>query len=167
MVRLDRGPNGPLYDDFIAAYKKYPKLDNIMEKIRAKPTNEDDSFLFLAGYPFHIANGLLYNRRVDGIFAMCIPHGMVGTILVTEHDEQHHYGRDRMLYELQNLAINNKTTMVKRYIKHCPSCAVNSTDYSMPPRDYQPIRPEDPLPMRVISLDFITKLPVISAEDSP
>jgi hypothetical protein len=116
---------------FVAAYRKDPKLAAIIAKIRkptkikakpakpakrgAKPTNEDVDILFRAGYPFHIAkkNGLLYNHRIDGTYTFCIPHGMVGTILATAYDANHHYGRDCMIYELRDLPIHVKTHQVK------------------------------------------------------
>jgi hypothetical protein len=173
--------------EFVAAYRKDPKLAAIMDEIRkptkkpakptnrrdqrAEPTNEDIGILFRASYPFHIAkkNGLLYHRRIDGTYALCIPRGMVGTILATAYDESHYYGRDRMLYELRYLAIHCKTHQVKQHINHYLSCRVNANDYSMPPGVYQPILPNaaNALPMRVINLDFIVKLPVISAQNSP
>jgi hypothetical protein len=100
-------------------------------------------------------NGLLYNHGIDGIYTLCSLREMVGTMLAMVHDENYHYGYDHIIYKLLDLAIHDKTYQVKQYIKHYPSCTVNINDYSILPGNYQSIRPNNALLIRVISLDLM------------
>ncbi len=88
---------------------------------------------------------------------------MIKTVLESAYDEKHHFGRERMLYDLRGLVIYKKTYEVKRYIKYYPSYGINSTLREALYGDYQPIRLGDVLLIRVIAIDFITKLPVVKA----
>ena len=68
-------------------------------------------------------DGLLYNIRADGIRALCVPRGEVlKRVLVATYDEKHHFGEERMLYDLRGLSISNKTYVVKSYVKYCLVC---------------------------------------------
>ncbi|KAK3943240.1 hypothetical protein QBC46DRAFT_254595, partial [Diplogelasinospora grovesii] len=51
--------------------------------------------------PFIINNGLLYNIRADKTKSLYIPHVKVKLILKAAHDVKHHFGRDKMLYNLR------------------------------------------------------------------
>lgn len=153
-----------LKEDFVKAYKTDKKYDHIIGEIMRRPTSEsteDGGIIFRAGYPFVIADKLLYNVSADGSRTLCVPHAMIKTVLDLAHDEKHHFGRDRMLYDLRGLSIHNKTRQVKMYIRHCNSCNTCGTSNQPPNGDYQPIRPSDTLPMRVIAMDFITGLPAV------
>ena len=73
------------------------------------------------GLLFVIIDGLLYNIRANSIYMLYIPHGKVlKRILAATYDEKHHFGEERILYDLQGLSISNKTYIVKSYVKHCP-----------------------------------------------
>ena len=129
---------------------------------------EDSALLRRPGLPFVMIDGLLYNIRADGTRALCVPRGEVlKRVLAATHDEKHHFGEERMLYDLRGLSISNKTHVVKSYVKHCPVCQLNATDRQPPIGNYQPVRPSDTLPMRVIAIDFIVGLPAVKAVGTP
>lgn len=119
------------------------------------------------GLPFVMIDGLLYNIRPDGTRALCIPRGMIKQVLSLVHDAKHHFGPERMLYDLRGVSMTNKTYEVKKFTRYCPQCNLNTTDRRPPIGDYQPIRPADTLPMRVIAIDFILGLPAVSSTGTP
>ncbi len=153
---------------FVDAYqgdRKYKAI--VKDLVGDSPTVEGTGSFSRAGLPFVLTDGLLYNVQPNGLRSLCIPHGMVKTVLNQAHDAKHHFGVERMLYDLRGLAMARKTYQVKKYVDHCPQCNLNITDRLPPVGDYQPIRPEDTLPMRVIAIDFIVGLPTVQAEGSP
>lgn len=154
-----------LRQKYIEGYDDDPKYARIIEELRKSPTEDSGTFCRI-GHPFTVINRLLYNIRSDGTRSLCIPRNQVKDILDAVHDKKHHFGRDRMMYDLRGLTINNKTQKVKKYIEFCPSCGPNQTDRQTPIGNYQPIRPSDTLPMRVIAIDFIVGLPEVSAKGS-
>ncbi|KAK4181992.1 hypothetical protein QBC35DRAFT_551828, partial [Podospora australis] len=141
---------------FVEGYNTDKKYRAVIEDIKAKTVNEGTDTLSRPGLPFLLIEDLLYNIRTDGSRALCVPRTVLKTILATIHDEKHHFGTDRMLHDLKGLAIHHKTSEVKKYIKWCPTCRLNQTNRDLPNGNYQPIRPIDNLPMRVIAMDFIT-----------
>ncbi|KAK4158830.1 hypothetical protein QBC43DRAFT_190294, partial [Cladorrhinum sp. PSN259] len=52
--------------------------------------------------------------------SLCVPHSQIQGILEITHDEKHHFGRERMLYDPRGLSIDQKTYLVKEYIAHYP-----------------------------------------------
>lgn len=118
------------HEAFVKGYKSDKKYAHIMEEIRRTPSSENTGALFRAGYPFAVVDGLLYNIAADGTRTLCVPYAMVKKVLESAHNEKHHFGRDRMLYDLRGLSIHNKTYAVKKYIKFCPSCIACSTDHT-------------------------------------
>ncbi|KAK3937310.1 hypothetical protein QBC46DRAFT_416396, partial [Diplogelasinospora grovesii] len=65
--------------------------------------SEDTGILSRPGHPFVIINGLLYNIRPNGTRSLYVPYSEIKSILEAAHDDKHHFGRDRMLYELRGL----------------------------------------------------------------
>lgn len=100
-------------EQFVKRYTEDKKYKAIVEDIKRAPTSEDPGYLFCVGYPFVIINNLLYNIRPDGTRALCIPHAMITTILKLIHDEKHHFGVERMIYDLRGITLHNKTHFVK------------------------------------------------------
>ena len=50
-----------------------------------------------------------------------VPRGKVlKRILAATYDEKHHFGEERILYNLQGLSISNKTYIIKAYVKYYP-----------------------------------------------
>jgi hypothetical protein len=154
--------NDTKYSSIIADLKKPPKRRN--QSSGEYPDTEDSVVFSRPGLPFTLIDGLLYNIRPDGLRALCVPHKMIRTILSLAHDAKHHFGGDKMLYDLRGVSMANKTREVRQYVDHCPQCNLNATDRQPPVGDYQPIRPQDTLPMRVIAMDFIVGLPTVSAK---
>lgn len=149
--------------EFIQGYATDKRYSHIIEEIKRRPTTEDGGVLSRVGYPFVIVDDLLYNVGADGSRTLCVPYAMVKTVLEMVHDEKHHFGRERMLYDLRGLSIHGKTRAVKKYLQHCHSCNSCSNNNTLPHGDYQPIRPSDTLPMRTIGMDFIVGLPAVPA----
>ena len=82
-------------------------------------------------------DGLLYNIRANGIYALYIPYSEVlKCILAITYDEKYYFGEERILYNLQGLSISNKTYIVKAYIKHCPIYQLNAIDRQLPIGNY-------------------------------
>ncbi|EAQ86812.1 hypothetical protein CHGG_08065 [Chaetomium globosum CBS 148.51] len=156
-----------LKNEFIAAYHEDSKYSAIIKDLINGEPAEGSGEFFRPGLPFVLTGGLLYNIRPDGLRSICIPHKMVKTVLSMVHDQKHHFGIDRMLYDLRGVSMVNKTRQVRKFAQHCPQCNVVSTDRQPPIGTLQPIRPADTLPMRVIGIDFIVGLPTVPSEGSP
>jgi hypothetical protein len=154
---------------YIEGYKMDKKYAAIMADLGSKErgTSEGADVFSRPGYPFMQIDGLLYNIRPDGTRSLCVPHAEVKAVLEAAHDDKHHFGRDRMLYELRGLSINNKTYLVKKYVQHCPTCLLNQTDRQPPIGNYQPIKPNNCMPMQVIAIDFIAGLPRVPSASTP
>jgi hypothetical protein len=156
-----------LKNQFIEAYQEDTKYSAIIKDLVGDKAIEGNGDFSRPGLPFVLTEGLLYNIRPDGLRAICIPHKMAKTILSLVHDQKHHFGVDRMLYDLRGVSMAEKTRRIKKFVQHCPQCNVVATDRQPPLGNLQPIRPADTLPMRVIAMDFIVGLPSVSAEGSP
>ena len=82
-------------------------------------------------------DSLLYNIRANSIRALYVPHSEVlKRILATIYNKKHHFGKERILYDLRGLSISNKTYIVKSYVKHCPIYQLNAIDRQLPARNY-------------------------------
>jgi hypothetical protein len=155
---------------FVDEYGKDSKYSDIINDLTANKradTVEGTGIFSRRGLPFVLIDGLLYNIRADGLRALCIPRGLVQHILELAHDERHHFGVERMLYDPRGVSFGKKTHLVNEYHRKCPTCGLNTTDRNPPIGDMQPIRPADTLPMRVIAIDFIVGLPAAPADGSP
>ena len=93
-----------------------------MQQRSSRPFSAKDSALLRCPrLPFVIIDGLLYNIRADGIYALYVPYSEVFKyILAATYNKKHYFGEERILYDLRGLSISNKTYIVKVYIKHCP-----------------------------------------------
>ncbi|KAJ8106400.1 hypothetical protein ONZ43_g7077 [Nemania bipapillata] len=149
--------------EIIADYDS--KHKRILEAIREG--NEDVANFERPGYPFAIIDNLLYNVDRKGNKRLCIPRAQVGKFLAMAHDDKHHFGKRRMMEELEPYAMDSKTRRVLAYLKHCNGCRTCNTDREKPYGDYQPIRPEDSRPMKTIAIDFIVGLPVTPSSGTP
>ena len=107
-----------LKNRFIEAYHEDAKYGAIIKDLVAKGPAEGSEDFFRPGLPFVLSQGLLYNIRPDGLRSVYIPHKMVKTILSMVHDQKHHFGVDRMLYDLRGISMVNKTYLVKKFAQH-------------------------------------------------
>jgi hypothetical protein len=71
-----------------------------------------------------------------------------------------------MKTELERFAINKKAKRIDEYIRHCPECLENSTDYRKPIGELMPIRTPS-IPFHTVTMDFIVKLPPVPTTCSP
>lgn len=118
------------------------------------------------GLPFRLRDGLLYHNGVDGYSRLCIPFSMIDDMLKMAHDDQHHFGIERMTRELSGLSIRNLSTRIRKHIHGCETCCLGQTDRQRRIGNYQPVR-APLLPMHTIAVDFITEMPPVSSKDSP
>jgi hypothetical protein len=160
-VIIDHG----MAERFKEAYLRDPKYANIIKAMRPVDNAVVDTFS-KPGYPFDVAKGLVYNTH-DGNRCLCIPHGIIKEILRIAHNENHHFSIRRIMNFLEPYAIYRKSYLVKKYLKHCPSCGVNRTDKQLPVGDLRPIRLEEPLPIKIIAINFILALPKVKTKGTP
>jgi hypothetical protein len=111
-----------LKQQFIAGYREDTKYSAIVKDlISATDLAAKDSGPFSrAGLPFVMVDSLLYNVRPNGVHSLYIPHNLVKQILSFVHNAKHHFGEDRILYDLRGVSMANKTRKVKKYVKHYP-----------------------------------------------
>ncbi|EAQ84379.1 hypothetical protein CHGG_08393 [Chaetomium globosum CBS 148.51] len=110
-----------LKNEFIAAYHEDSKYSAIIKDLISGEPAEGSGEFFRPGLPFVLTGGLLYNIRPDGLRSICIPHKMVKTVLSMVHDQKHHFGVDRMLYDLRGVSMVNQE--LAKVTKVCPSTA--------------------------------------------
>ncbi|SCO06556.1 related to TY3B-TY3B protein [Fusarium fujikuroi] len=109
-------------DKFIQGYindvKYLPILKMILraddKPVDANRLNGEDAISALKrGVPFALKDGLLYYEQTDGYLRLCVPHAMIDEILKMAHDDQHHFGTERIIRELSGLSIYNLTTRIR------------------------------------------------------
>ncbi|KAK0734342.1 hypothetical protein B0T26DRAFT_601464, partial [Lasiosphaeria miniovina] len=61
------------------------------------------------GFPFKLANGLLYHMRKGGHNRLCIPSPCISPLLEMVHDQKHHFGVKRMMRGLVSFSFNSMT----------------------------------------------------------
>ncbi|MCW5952828.1 MAG: DDE-type integrase/transposase/recombinase, partial [Propionibacteriaceae bacterium] len=128
--------------------------------------NEDVANASKNGVFFEFHNGLLYHSGIDSHLRLCVPHGLIDRILAMAHDDQHHFGKERMTRELQGFCIKNLTRRIAKHLHKCPTCCTGQTSRQQKIGSYQPIR-VPVMPMHTIALDFITEMPPVTAKNSP
>ncbi|VTT76585.1 unnamed protein product [Fusarium fujikuroi] len=162
-------------DKFIQGYiddvKYLPILKMILgaddKPVDANRLNGEDAVsASKRGVPFALKDGLLYHEQTDGYLRLCVPHAMIDEILKMAHDDQHHFGTERMTRELSGLSIHNLTTRIRKHIHGCKTCCLGQTDRQQRIGNYMPIRPPV-TPMHTIAIDFITDLPPVPSARSP
>jgi hypothetical protein len=163
-------------DRFAQAYKADSVYQKIISDLATPPssgrkpaTTKSNEVVVNAskpGHPFRLADRLLYNRDDNGTERLVIPKSLVQEILQVVHDDKHHFGRDRMMKELEMIHFRKKRYLVDQYVKKCHTCGANRQNDKKPIGDYQPI--QAPLePMHTITMDFIVGLPKVPSVGTP
>ena len=76
----------------------------------------DNGIIYCPGYPFIVMeDGLIYNIRGRERY-LYILYLYVREILAVIYDEKYYFNRDKILYDLWSIAINNKIYFVKKYV---------------------------------------------------
>ncbi len=85
--------------------KKYLAIiNNFTTMIKA---TKDSSEVFLRlKLLFVLVNKLLYNIRPNSLRTLYVLYAMVKTILALVYDKKHHFGKERILYDLSRLSIH-------------------------------------------------------------
>ncbi|KAF3803874.1 Transposon Tf2-11 polyprotein [Colletotrichum gloeosporioides] len=139
-------------------YKDVPKWKGYIDMLK---TADPDFHL-----PFNLDQGLLYFVETSGKQKLCVPNEVAQDLIAAAHDENQHYGDKRVWYELQDkFVINNMMTKIKKYRKTCPVCGPLGKDRGKPIGSLQPII-TPPIPFHTITMDFITGLPEVSADNT-
>lgn len=128
--------------------------------------NEDVVSASKPGHPFRFVNGLLYNRDSEGNERLVIPFPMIKDILRNAHDDKHHFGRDRMMADLEHVLFRKKRFLVTEYVKKCHQCGEQRQDNQLPVGNLRPIQPPED-PMHTIAIDFVTGLPSVLSAGTP
>jgi RNase H-like domain found in reverse transcriptase/Reverse transcriptase (RNA-dependent DNA polymerase)/Integrase zinc binding domain/Chromo (CHRromatin Organisation MOdifier) domain len=136
-------------------YLKDSKWQRIIDVVKERP---DRKLITGEAYPFELHNGLLYHVSSDGCRRLCVPKGMIGTLLTMVHDNLHHFGINKMLYELRAVHFYDKDAQVRSFIAHCAACRRNQTLRAKPPGEMLPIRGIS-RPYASIAMDFVVALP--------
>lgn len=118
------------------------------------------------GHPFRLVDGLLYNGDSNGKERLVIPKPLVKEVLNYHHDEKHHFGRTRMLQDMDGLHFRKKRFLVDQYVNTCHQCGAIRQETQLPIGEYTPI--QAPLePMHTIAMDFIVGLPLVPSANTP
>lgn len=126
---------------------------------------EDDDGKPVARFPFTLQEGLLYHVDLDGNKGLCIPRSCVQPILELVHDNKHHFGKNRMMDDLQGIHFFRKYWHVRKFVQHCKVCRENQQDRNPTPGSLMPIR-TPPIPYHTITLDLITDMPEVKSKDT-
>lgn len=141
---------------FRRGYAKDHKWKSIVDMVKANA--KDKRPTARQGYPFELHDGLLYHVTLEGTRRLCIPNDSVKAILEMAHDDQHHFGVNKMIYELRAVHLLDKTAKIRDFVAYCPTCRENQTTRTKPPGEMEPIR-GPARPYASIALDFIVGLP--------
>lgn len=178
----DRGAEEPILDNvwfmaealmsqdwrvrFRDAYQQDRKYAAIIQQLRQNP-DEDAEELLRRGLPFLLDRDLLFHvDNATNSRRLCVPKALIQDVLEMAHDDRHHFGRNRMLADLDRFSMHNKSTKVKKYVEHCQTCRLNQTDRQLRLGEMEPIPTED-VPMKIIAMDFIQGLPEVPSEGTP
>lgn len=112
--------------------------------------------------PFEVLDGLLYHVATDGKRSLCVPKGCVQDILHVAHDKHHHFGKNRMMHDLEGIHFFQKVKHIRTYLEWCPVCRENQTSRQKPLGELSPSR-SITTPFHTITLDFVTDMPKVPA----
>jgi hypothetical protein len=163
-------------DRFIEGYKADSVYGKIIADLRTPPSSGrkpdiklDNEVVVSAskpGHPFRLVDGLLYNRDNEGIERLVVPKPVVPEMLQYYHDDKHHFGKHRMIQDMDGLHFRRKRHLVDQYVTKCHHCGANRQDNQLPIGNYTPVRA--PLePMHTIAMDFIVGLPKAPSTGTP
>lgn len=155
-VRLD----ADLIRDIAAGYDTVPKWESILEQLS---THDDGTNL-----PFtRDSRGLLHLKDVHGKQRLCIPNGVADVFIAEAHDNNHHFGVDKVWHALTDqYVIPHCRRKVQEYIKFCRTCQENRNDNQPTLGSMQPVL-SVPIPFHTIAIDFIVKLPSVPVSSYP
>ena len=134
----------------------------ISQQDKAGKKRDKDKPVNILNGAFEKIDGLLYHINIRNSRRLCIPYNSIREVFKIVHDDNHHAGRDRMLAELSNLQIYDKTKRVSDYVEWCKHCRTFQINRAKPPGELQPI-PTPPQPYETIAMDFVTHLPEVPA----
>ena len=121
-------------------------------------------FLGRPNSPYKLLNAkdhplIFFEDATDQRLRLCIPFRHLKEVLRLAHDQENHYGIEKTYGKvITGFFAPHLFRQVKRYIAHCPKCAINRTLRHKPHGETQPIQ-TPPFPFHTIAIDFILGLP--------
>jgi hypothetical protein len=101
---------------------------------------------------------LLYLKDGDKL-RLCVPRTLFAPFLEMAHDKHNHAGFDRAYQRLrQSYFIKGASSVIRDYIRHCPSCLINKPSNYTPSGKLIPIAAPSS-PWELVTMDFVVKLP--------
>src|ERR1700692_3873848 len=147
--------------DELNIWKTAYALDTIFSKVlKASITNNDEE----GNYPqYQIHDGLVYFEDWNGNFRFCIPDSLWISVMAEIHDsltESMHGGHAKTYNRVATTYYWPKMSRdIKRYVSTCDICQKAKPRHHAPAGLLQPI-PIPSQPFKVVSMDFIPKLPL-------
>ncbi len=165
-----------MHQKFTTAYRSDTVFNGIIEDLCKTPSSgrkphitRDNEVVVSAqkpGNPFRLDNGLLYNKDNNGKERLVIPAALIQEFLRDVHDDQHHFGKEKMMAKLEDVHFRRKQHLVDQYVAKCHACGANRQENQLPIGEMQPIQaPEEP--MHTLTMDFITGLPTVPSTGTP
>lgn len=112
----------------------------------------------LEGIPDAYADLIFHVNRFTGVQRLCVPEGMVKTILEIAHGDAH-LGFERAYEKIaSSWYIHGLSRHLRQFIRFCPECLLLQTRRHLPYGSLQPIE-SPPVPFHTLTLDFILALP--------
>lgn len=135
-------------------YKTDPIWQKVLDVVtRNMSLRESDR----ADLPFQVRHGLIWKMDHDHAPRLCIPRSCFADIFDAVHNGNH-LGYDKLSEFISQYCMHNGLKELRKYLKHCPNCAVFQIRRHKAYGNLQPILPP-PAPYYMISIDFMLALP--------
>ncbi|RMJ21267.1 Integrase core domain-containing protein, partial [Aspergillus sp. HF37] len=149
-----------LSDDFKQSlkdrYASDPRAASIIAQLKA-----DDG----TNLPYHLdGDGILHMERHDIGSTVYVPRSMAKDVFQLVHDHHGHQGIDRSLHAMTGLTLYKGASLLRQYVRNCPTCQENNPTRHKPYGQLQPIR-TPAVPFHMVTIDFITHLPLADQYD--
>jgi hypothetical protein len=101
---------------------------------------------------------LLYLKEGDKL-RLFVPRSLFGPFLEMAHDRHNHAGVERTYQRLRHsYFMKGSSSIIRDYIRHCPSCLINKPNNHTPSGKLIPIT-APASPWELVTMDFVVKLP--------
>lgn len=149
-----------LSDEFKRSLKVQYEADPRAASIIAQLKANDGTTL-----PYHLDDGGLLHIDRHGIGStVYVPRSMAKDVFQLVHDRHGHQGIDRSLHAMIGLTLYKGASLLRQYVKNCPTCQENNPIRHKPYGALQPIR-TPAVPFHMVTIDFVTHLPLAGQYD--
>jgi len=84
--------------------------------------------IFKFGHTFRFKDNSLYSKDNEDIKHLIVLFSLIQRFLRDTYKDKHHFGKNRIIQELDRLYFQNKTRKVRIYIKRYYDCSINRTN---------------------------------------